>query len=157
MFPYDVFSQWNLQFEGTGEITREYIAIGKATKKENIRIVEFCSTYASEADVVYKNVEPTGITKKLGKYPYSEVRAQVIKHISLWDGVSSESYPGGGRSGVKTFLEVKGSKDKPLRLSENLEVWQVVVFKDSSERFTISAGTWYRLNCTEERAVLRPK
>lgn len=119
-----------------------YCEIGKAAKKQQIKIVKSCDEYISQAQFVLKEATPTGSVKKKGEQNYLELKAKVRKFATPASACSR---------GIKTYIEIKGSKDNPLKLTKNLLVWQGVVYIDGEGNFFLSADTSYVLDDVKDK------
>ena len=65
----------------------------------------------------------------------------------------SKAFPAACLPCVKTYIEIKGSKDRPLKLADNLLVWQGVVYLDAEGNIFLSDGTSYALDNVEVKAT----
>jgi hypothetical protein len=145
-------AQLILVYDANDANMTEYCAIADSIRKENVKVLTSCDKYLGDAQAVFKDADPNGTIKKIGECNYSEVRAKVQRMALVTSPFSNTAYPAAGLPGVKTYISVRGSKEQPLKLAQNLDLWQGVVYLDGDGNVMLSEGTSYKLDGLEFKA-----
>jgi hypothetical protein len=94
------------------------------------------------AQVIFKKINPTGKEFPEGSIVYVEIKTQADRLAF----VRSQSLnPAAGLPGVKTYLEIDSTADKPLWLGPNLAVWKGSIYYEGKGKIFISKEAGFSL------------
>ncbi|MBI2438392.1 MAG: hypothetical protein HYV36_06230 [Lentisphaerae bacterium] len=131
----------------TPPLSTHYYAIAKAVDKDALSVVQSLDEYRPQAQAIFSNAVPTGETKKYRGTSYSGIKANAYK-MALIDTMApgpGKYIPAAGLPGVKTFVEVNSSTNNPLRIADNLVIYQGAFFFDGKV-FFIREGSAYSMD-----------
>jgi hypothetical protein len=121
-----------------------HVLISKITNvvdKADVEITASLSKYAEKAQAALCDVQPSPTVMKHKQWTFIEAKARAERLAFIR---SASLIPAAGVRGVRTYLEIKGTEDNPLWVSDNFAVWQGKVYYEDRNHIYLESGTSYR-------------
>lgn len=127
-----------------------FIYLNKLTnivRSADINQVSSLDSCLIKAQAVFKDVVPTGeeFKNKEGTVVEANARAEYPAYILEVSLSGAVLQPAACFPGVRTYLHVNSSSDKPLWLAPNFKIWKGELYLDGSGKISIKEGTLFQL------------
>lgn len=125
----------------------------KSIKHADINLVPSLDLQLASAQVVLRDVEPTGREFSVEKGSFVQAQRNKGSIVEARARPESLAYvqgsslmPAAGFPGVRTYLQVKGKADNPLWIGRNFKVWNGEVYLDGEGKLYLKEGTAFHLD-----------
>lgn len=121
-------------------------------KRADINLVPSLDLQLASAQVILKDVEPTGRQFSVEKGSFVQTQQSKGNIVEILARPESLAYvqgssltPAAGFRGVRTYLQVKGKADNPLWIGRNFKVWNGEVYLDGEGKLYLKEGASFHL------------